>query len=245
VKAAQVSGKTLGGPKHPMAVQNKLENELDNLAREGEQIIDLASSAESELRGAELSRVMEWSSRAGYLIKKIYGPDGHHAEVIDTALGAKGFTFIHSNHYAHLTQVQGTLKAALHEVRSGLLVDIRRLLEAEIFVDFLEMAEYLLSEKYKDAAAVIVGAVLEDTLRKLATAHGISDHDPKGRPLTMEPLNVALAKAGLYNALQQKQITSWAALRNAAAHGKYGEYDAEQVNQMLHFVQNFAAEHLR
>jgi len=60
----------------------------------------------------------------------------------------------------------------------------------------------------------------------------------------MDPLNVALAKAGVYNVLVQKQVTAWADLRNKAAHARWTEYDAEQVSHMLAGVRKFCADYL-
>jgi len=54
-----------------------------------------------------------------------------------------------------------------------------------------------------------------------------------------------LAKAGAYGALVQKQITSWANLRNDAAHGHFAKYDVDQVRQMLLFTQKFCADYLK
>ncbi len=95
-----------------MAIQNKIETELDELVKQGERVIAFASSSGSELHGQEL------------------GPVRSAGRCSATSAGRN---------------------------------------------DCLEMAEYLLSEKYK--------------------------------------------KAGVYGPLVQKQITSWAALRNSAAHG--------------------------
>jgi hypothetical protein len=107
------------------------------------------------------------------------------------------------------------------------------------------MAEHLLSEGYKDAAAVMIGGVLEDSLRKLSEANKLSLVGDKGKPLTMEPLNIGLAKVQVYGPLTQKQITSWAGLRNHAAHAEYSKYTGDDVKQMLHFVQKFCEEHLQ
>jgi len=57
-------------------------------------------------------------------------------------------------------------------------------------------------------------------------------------------LNAHLAKAEVYSKLVQKQVTTWAHIRNKAAHGEYGEYNAEQVRTMLLFVQGFAGEYI-
>ena len=106
------------------------------------------------------------------------------------------------------------------------------------------MGEYLLNGGYKDAAAVIVGSVLEDGLRKLAEKNTISISNDQGKALTIEPLNNELAKKEVYSKLIQKQITSWAHIRNKAAHGEYGEYNKDQVQMMLLFVQSFTSDYL-
>jgi len=128
---------------------------------------------------------------------------------------------------------------------AGLLVDLRRLLQADIFADFLEMAEHLLTEGFKDAAAVLIGGVLEDTLRRLSQSKELSVINSQGKPLTIDPMNVGLAKADVYQALTKKQITSWADLRNNAAHGNYSKYTASEVKEMLLFVQRFSADFMQ
>lgn len=55
---------------------------------------------------------------------------------------------------------------------AGFLTTVERLIHADVFGDFLEMASELHRAKYKDAAAVIAGSVLEEHLRKLAAVHG-------------------------------------------------------------------------
>lgn len=136
----------------------------------------------------------------------------------------------------------GILKAVKGELSGGWLVTTRGLISAEIFADFLEMAEYLLAEQYKDAAAVIAGSSLEEHLRQLACKHGISIIRLKGAetvPKTADTLNAELAVAGAYTKLDQKSVTAWLDLRNKAAHGKYTEYDAKQVNLMLEGIRQF------
>ncbi len=152
---------------------------------------------------------------------------------------------MHSRHFEHISVMNGIIKAIQNDYEKGLLVNFRKLLQAEIFADFLEMGEYLLKENYKDAAAVIIGSVLEDTLRKLAVSNGINVLKSNGDYMTLEPLNMELAKANVYDKLIQKQITSWGDLRNKAAHGHYDEYDKQQVEMMLLFVQKFCSDYLK
>ena len=185
------------------------------------------------------------TARGGQLITRLYGNDSQYFQMFQAATKVPSFTAMHSNYYSHVSNLVGLFKGIQHDIDSGMLSNLRSLVQAEIFADFLEMAEHLLGEGYKDAAAVLLGAVLEDSLRKIADASGVSTVGSKGQPLTLDPLNVALAKKGDYGPLVQKQVTSWANLRNDAAHGHFANYDAAQVKQMLLFVQKFCADYLK
>ena len=136
----------------------------------------------------------------------------------------------------------GILNAAKNEIDGGWLFTIKGLISAEIFSDFLEMAEYLLQEGYKDPAAVMTGSVLEEHIRQLCIKNSIPIEiikDSKSIPKKADLLNSELSSANIYNKLDQKSITSWLDLRNKAAHGKYNEYTKEQVELMYHGVTNF------
>ena len=73
------------------------------------------------------------------------------------------------------------IAAALREDLSlGRLASLSGLISADLFADFLEMAEHLLGEGYKDPAAVLAGGVLEEHIRKLSEKHGLPVGDPAG-----------------------------------------------------------------
>ena len=103
------------------------------------------------------------------------------------------------------------------------------------------MAEYFLDNDYKDAAAVLVGGVLEEHLRQLCSKHKITATDSKGKPHKADRMNADLAKAQVCTKLEQKDITAWLGLRNNAAHAKYSEYTKDQVVVMLQGVRGFAS----
>lgn len=134
------------------------------------------------------------------------------------------------------------MKAAKQEIDGGWIFTIKGIISAEIFSDFLEMAEHLLTEGYKDPAAVMIGSVLEEHLRQLCLKNSITIErikDGKPIPKKADLINSELASASVYNKLDQKSITSWLDLRNKAAHGKYSEYTKEQVEFMYQGVSNF------
>jgi hypothetical protein len=136
--------------------------------------------------------------------------------------------------------VVGNLRALRAAYDSGYLETVAELVHAEMFADFLEMAEYLLSGGYKDPAAVLGGSVLEERLRQLAIKHNIPI-DTGGKPKKADLLNSELTAAGVYSKLDQKSVTAWLDLRNKAAHGKYAEYSNEQVQLLLQSVRDFTA----
>jgi hypothetical protein len=137
------------------------------------------------------------------------------------------------------------LRAARDEMAGGWTTRVRGLIAAEVFSDFLEMARHLLDETYKDAAAVMVGSVLEEHLRQLCMRYGVAPEftNQKGdtKHKKADALNAELTKAGVYSKLDQKNVTAWLDLRNEAAHGHYERYSQPQVELMQQAVSDFIA----
>jgi hypothetical protein len=134
----------------------------------------------------------------------------------------------------------GSLRALRRDYEDGYLQTVHSLVRADIFADFLDMAGHLLEQGYKDAAAVMVGGVLEEHLRALCRTRAI-DTVVSGRPKKTDAMNAELAGVGAYNKLDQKSVTAWLDLRNNAAHGKVDQYSKEQVAVMLSGVREFTA----
>lgn len=134
--------------------------------------------------------------------------------------------------------LMGIVDALRHDYNSGALGPIQELIRAEVFDDFLAMAQHLLEQGYKDPSAVLIGGVLEEELRKLAERSELPICGPDGRPLKAEALNASLAGKAVYNKLDQKSVTTWLDLRNKAAHAHFNEYTAEQVSMMLQGVRH-------
>ena len=144
-------------------------------------------------------------------------------------------------------EILAIARALLNDYDSGSLQSVSSLVRADVFADFAEMAEHLLEEGYKDPAAVIIGSVLEEHLRKLAILRTIDPTfvDAKGRtqPKKADVLNSELAAATAYDKTEQKQVTAWLGLRNDAAHGHYDRYNDEQVRLMIAGVIGFLTRH--
>ncbi len=134
-------------------------------------------------------------------------------------------TDVNQNSPSYVKNGLGILLAARDEMIGGWTITARGIVSAEIFSDFLEMANHLLTEGYKDAAAVMIGSVLEEHLRQLCRKAGIDIEivKPSGdkTPKKADTMNADLAKQGVYGVLDQKNVTAWLDLRHKAAHGKY------------------------
>jgi hypothetical protein len=130
--------------------------------------------------------------------------------------------------------------ASLHaDVEHGYIRRYREVVAAEVFADFLDMADHLLGLGFVDPATSLAGAVLEDGLRRLARSAGIIvlDHDD------LSSLSAKCADRNLYDRLEQKKIKVWTDLRNNADHGHFGKNSPEDVRHMLEGVTTFLADH--
>jgi hypothetical protein len=137
----------------------------------------------------------------------------------------------------------GILKALRADYAAGYLATVEELIHANLFSDFLEMADHLVNQGYKDPAAVLVGSVLEEHLRKLCLKNGLPVLAGANYKKA-DTLNADLAGATVYSKLDQKSVTAWLDLRNKAAHGHYADYTKEQVQLMLDGVRHFMARHM-
>ncbi|TES84888.1 MAG: HEPN domain-containing protein [Dehalococcoidia bacterium] len=130
----------------------------------------------------------------------------------------------------------GVLQAARDDIEGGYLQKVETLVSAKVFNDFLEMAEHLLDNGYKDPAASLTGAVLEDGLRRIC---GNNDVTVKSDD-NISSLNKKLAdKRSVYNRLKQREIEVWNKLRDYADHGHFKQYTNDDVKNMLEGVRNF------
>jgi hypothetical protein len=175
-----------------------------------------------------------WRSACLSFIDRVYGRNHVHFEQFP----AKEIDSFYSQYESALA----VLKVIRGEIVGGWLFQLKALVAAELFSDFIGQAEHLLNQGYKDAAAVMLGSVLEEHIRQLCKARGVDTFDIKDEkevPRKADRLNAELAKTGAYTALEAKQVTAWLAIRNSAAHGDYAAYSADQVNNLATGIPSF------
>jgi hypothetical protein len=135
----------------------------------------------------------------------------------------------------------GILRAARDDIRGGYLQKVETLVSAEVFYDFLDMAKHLLDNGYKDPAASLIGAVLEDGLRRICGNNSL----PVKSDDNISSLNRKLADKDVYNRLKQREIEVWNKLRDYADHGHFDQYKPDDVKDILKGVRSFLSEYLK
>ncbi len=174
----------------------------------------------------------QWATSVQNLLVRVFGKESEHYKNFSNQV-SKGIT------YFPVYCAQGILKAAKNDYENNQLFDVRRLIEAEVFDDFLEQSTYLFNSGYYQPAAVIAGCVLEDGLRKLCVKNKVSvSTNPK-----LDAMNSELAKAGVFSKLIQKRITVLADLRNKSAHGQWDQFSKDDVKDMIKSIRRIMEEY--
>jgi hypothetical protein len=223
-----------------MDAQQRMVQRLSNLINEGYGVMTvLAQSPESRITPQIEGMYLAWRLGSQSVFATLFNPDNVYREAFGriAAECPEHDQFLMSE----VEKGSGILRAAQAEISYGTLPGIEALYSAEIFEDFLSMAEHLLDQKYFAVVPSLVGAVLEDGLRKITKRKGLTvkvDDSIAG-------LNGRLFDAKTYSPLVRRKIEVWNSIRNNADHGKFEENTEQDVGQMLEGVRGFLAEHLK
>ena len=219
----------------------KVTLHLEELIKQGEHL--LTTKQPGYLGTLDNRLLSQWVTSCLNFLSRALGKNTEHYRRFDTEKKTALEGYIYATE-----RCLGVLMAVKEDIDSGFLFERELLISADVFDDFLEQAEHLLENKYKDAPAVLIGSVLESTLRKMCKKHGVDVTDKTGAIITdtatIAPLNDALYKGKVYSKLVHKQIIVWADVRNNAAHGHYDQYKQSDVEDMAKGVRSFVTEYL-
>ncbi|WP_415766597.1 hypothetical protein [Pseudomonas sp. ZB1P45] len=136
---------------------------------------------------------------------------------------------------------RAVLNAFISYIEAGLHDELspKRQAEIDVVSDFLQQAHALLerADCHPAAAAVLIGATLEEFLRTWVEDKGI---DLNGKKPSISTYAQALRTAEEVSKQDVKDIESWGGVRNAAAHGTWDEVsDRKRISLMLEGVNLF------
>ena len=214
----------------------RILDRVNSLISMGERVLATRHSPTGNVRGpdrVDASLFRQWSTSSLAFLRAVLGSDSVHHHAFEQ----------HSQASYHYEAEEGVaiLRAAKEDVEGGYLQKVETLVSASVFSDFLEMAEHLLDNGYKDPAASLIGAVLEDGLRRICHNNSITVKSDDN----ISSLNQKLTQKQAYNPLQQRQIQVWNKLRDYADHGHFDEYKPDDVTDMLKGVRNFLSDYLK
>lgn len=177
--------------------------------------------------------LLGWCVKVRNLLASLCGRDSEHFKSFVQAEEPGPY----EGNPARLKRIRAVFLAAKEDFEGGYLSSVRHMIQAEVFSTEIEQARELLAAGYMVPAAVICGVILETNLRSLCEARDLGI----GK---LDKMNADLAKAGHYNSLIQKRITSLTAIRNSAAHGKTEDFNAADVKSMIEEVERLVADWL-
>ena len=219
-----------------VTVKNKFLVELDDIIKTFSDAKSIAERNPDNFYGLSGVDASEIVSRCLSSAGRISGKNSTYFNQINSIVKSQNAS------YLYVYEVVGIIKALRHDLDNDYIISFEEIVHGDIFADYLEMAEHLISNGYKDAAAVIVGSTLEAHIKQLCNKFGIAI-DINGKSKKADTLNAELVKATAYTLLDQKNVTAWLGLRNEAAHGNYIAYSKDQVSLMLDGIRNFIARH--
>ncbi len=173
-------------------------------------------------------------TRARAAIRRFAPPGSAYEEEANAAVEL-------SNYSARAGDLTAIVHALRDDYRFGGLASVEEIVHADLFDDFLGMANELLSKGFIGPAAVLAGTVLEEQLRKLSRKHDVATIDEKGRAKSVEALGVDLRKSDVITEVQRKSLTAWYAQRTEGAHGRPGNLNDSDVERMIDGIRDFVA----
>ena len=207
---------------------------LDQLIAKGRAVLETRRSSGSSTEWVDHAKFEEWSLGCRTFLKIVF----------DESMELRDFEkYVSNNGVRDVEKGLAILQAVKENLEFGALGRLEEYVSAAIYSDLLGMAQSLLEQEQAelvDMAAFLIGAVLENGLKRVA---GIRDIRVKESD-DISSLNNKLADAKIYNNLWRKKVDTWNAIRGNADHGRFGNNSLNDVKSMLSGVRGFLAEFL-
>ena len=215
----------------------KISERLSEIIGQGYELIEKIILEQKQKKGRFLvngllyQNFVKWRASCFNIIRMIIGTNNYYYKSLpETTKSNDSLVIIN-----YVNRGLGLLESLKEELDKGLITDFENIISANLFNSIGEQAEVLLEAGYKDASAVYCRVILETSLKKICDKNEIH-YDSKA---TINPLAQLLRNEDIINLIEWRQILSWADIGNAAAHGEFNKYDADDVKRMIEGINNF------
>ena len=173
-----------------------------------------------------------WATSAQNLIKAVFGEDSPHYGNFEKQMNVCSRTRGRKEDIDTLKEIY---KSAKEDFERGCVFNVDLQVSGEVFGDFIVLAKQSLSSGYKDVAAVLAAAALEDSLKRYAKVKGINNIDNQ----SMSEVINALKSKRLVAGAQKSLLDVMPKIRNSAMHAEWKKISEPDVNSMIGFVEQF------
>ena len=173
-----------------------------------------------------------WATSSQNLIKAVFGEDSPHYGNFEKQMNVCSETRGRKENIDTLKEIYSSAK---EDFEGGYVFNVDLQVSGEVFGDFIVLAKESLSSNYKDVAAVLAAAALEDSLKRYAKVKGINEVDNQ----SMSEVINALKSKGLVSGAQKSLLDAMPKIRNFAMHARWEKISEPEVNSMIGFVEQF------
>jgi hypothetical protein len=132
------------------------------------------------------------------------------------------------------SSLRGVLENTKEELEGGLIASIVDQVAGEVIGDLLSLAKTQLRSGYKDVAAVLATAALEDAMKRKAAEYGI-----KVEGKTLDSIINALKAKEFLKGSQAPIVASYVKLRNSAMHADWTKIQEADISSLIGFLEPF------
>jgi len=173
----------------------------------------------------------QWLTSVSSLFEQVFGRESTHYEQLH-----KCWNDFHGHDY-EFDKALGVFRAAKEDYLGGYLFRLSASISGEVYGDFVVLAKNALDEGYKDVAAVLACAALEDALKRYAQSNGLDITDK-----SMSDVVNTLKSKGMVQGAQKTLLDTMPRLRNYAMHANWEKISPEDSAGILGFVEKFILE---
>ena len=172
------------------------------------------------------------------VMNALYGSSSSQSKgLLSVKNAAKGYSMGYRLTYI-AKSIRGILINVKEEIEGGLIVGIRSEVAGLVIGDLVALAKESLKSGYKDVAAVLAAAALEDAMKRKAEEMGVN---VEGKSLN--GIINSLKTKSFFKGAQVPIISSFVKLRNSAMHADWDKIEDADVSSLIGFLEPFLIKH--